>query len=464
MRRILSVILMLAMVCSAASTCFGTTEAPVLIGETAILMDMKTGEILFEKNANDTRYPASTTKIMTAILALENLDPSREVSVDDKTPYEVEGSHIALEPGEVLTVDQLLHAMMTESANDCAMVLGKTISGSTEEFAALMNERAKELGAKNTNFVNPSGLHDNAHMTSAYDLAVIARFAMTDPKISEAFRQLVTTYKYEVPPTNKKTETRYLYNTNRLLYDTVNKTVVNGVKRPYKYDGVTGIKTGYTSHAGGCLAASAERDGTELLAVVMKSNDSGRFADCIAMLDWGFANYKTVAKDKAGTALGQVKVKNGTVKNVQAVLSKDIIVTVPAEASDDLVKTKVVLDETLKAPVTKGQTIGQVEVYEGDKLVATAAAFAVKAVEKGGILSLVGVEDKTAKKIGIITLIVFLVLVLLLVAYILIKRRQVRLRKERRRLRAEQRRLAEKNRRNAWEEDYEQKRRQTYQQ
>lgn len=461
MKKLLSVLLVLTVVLNSAVISRATTPEPALIGETAILMDMKTGKVLFEKNPDATRYPASTTKIMTCLLALENLDLSKQVTVDEKTPYEVEGSHIALVPDEVLTVEQLLYALMTESANDCALVLGKEISGTTEQFAALMNERAKELGAKNTNFVNPNGLHNDAHVTTAYDLAMIARYAMTNPKTSEMFRTLVTTYKYHIPPTNKQPE-RFLYNTNRMLYDTVHKVTVNGESRVFKYDGVTGIKTGYTSHAGGALVASAERDGTELLCVVMKSTDPGRFADCIAMLDWGFANYKTVPEMEAGKNLGTVNVKKGEIKTVDALLSKDVSVTLPLEASADVLSTKVVLNDFVRAPVEKGQVIGTLEVYEGETLITTCSALAAKDIKVGGLLSYVGIPDKTAKKIGIGVLTVFLLLVAWLVIYILVKRRQVRLRKERRRKRAEQRKRAEAAKRLAWEQDYEQRRRDTF--
>lgn len=460
MKKLLSVLLTIAVVLNGSVFAFGTSPMPALIGETAILMDMSTGKILYEKNADSPRYPASTTKIMTALLALENLDVTKEVAVDDKTPYEVEGSHIALVPGEVLTVDQLLHAMMTESANDCALVLGKTISGSTEQFADLMNKRAKELGAKNTNFVNPNGLHDDAHISTAYDLAVIARYAMTNPKTGPAFRKLVTTYKYHILPTNKQPE-RFLYNTNRMLYDTVHKVSVNGVSRVFKYEGVTGIKTGYTSHAGGCLVASAKRDGTELLAVTMKSTDPGRFADCMAMLDWGFANYKTVPTMEAGKSLGEVQVKKGSINQVEAVLADNVAVTLPLEASEDLLSTKIVLDQSVQAPIKKGQVIGRLEVYEGENLITSGSALAANAVKEGGILSYAGIPDKTAKKIGLTALGIFLLILAWLVIYVLIKRRQVRLRKERRRKRAEQKKREEEAKKEAWEADYERRRRET---
>ena len=458
MKKIISLIVALTVFCGSALTAFAATPEPALIGETAILMDMSTGKILYEKKAREQRFPASTTKILTALLALENLDVNQKVTVDDQTPYEVEGSHIALEPGEVLTVEQLLCAMMTASANDCALVLGKAVSGTTEKFAQLMNKRAKELGAENTNFVNPNGLHDNAHLTTAYDLAVIARYAMTNPKTSQAFRQLVTTYKYEIPPTNIKTEPRYLYNTNRLLYDTVNKVVVNGQKRVFKYEGVTGIKTGYTSHAGGTLVASAKRGDTELLAVVMKSTDPGRFADCMAMLDWGFENFKTVPKLAAGADMGEVKVKRGAVGRVKAVLSQNVSCTLPLEASADVLSTKVVLDESVKAPVKQGQIVGKLELYEGDGLLDSYDVRAAEAVKQGGILSYIGIEDKTAKVIWITLLAVFAALAFLMAVYIVLKRRQVKRRRLRRQQQAERRRKEEIARKAAWEAEFERRR------
>lgn len=440
-----------------AAPVFAVTDQPTLIGETAIVMDMKTGEVLMEKNSHQQRYPASTTKIMTAILTLENLELDQVVTVDDKTPYEVEGSHIALEPGEVLTVEQLLNGMMTESANDCALVLGKTIAGSTEAFAEMMNKRAKELGALNTNFVNPNGLHDAAHVSTAYDLAMMARFAMTDEKVSPIFRQLVTTYRYEIPVTNKKKEPRYLYNTNRLLYDEKTKVYVGNEKRGCKYEGVTGIKTGYTSHAGGCLVASAQRDGSEFLCVTMKSTDIGRFADSIAMLDWAFANYRTVAGMAGGTNVGQMQVRKGSVNKVGVALADDIYATIAADASDSVISTKVVLDEAVQAPVAAGQAVGKVQVYEGDTLVAEYDAVAVNDVPEGGFLSNFGIEDVTAKKIYIGFGVFLALLVGLAIAYVALKRRQIRRRKARREERRRRIAEAESQKKNSWDEKYEQR-------
>ena len=192
---------------------FAASEPPDIIGETAIVIDAKTGQVLYNKNMHDQRYPASTTKLITALLAIENLDLSKTVTIDAETPF-TEGSRIYLLEGENVTVEQLLYALMLESANDAAVALGKEIAGTVPAFAEMMNRKAIELGAKNTNFVNPNGLHDDNHLSTAYDLAMIAKEAMKNEKI----RELVTTYRYVIPATNKQ-ETRYLYNTNRLLYD-----------------------------------------------------------------------------------------------------------------------------------------------------------------------------------------------------------------------------------------------------
>ncbi|MBR0597436.1 D-alanyl-D-alanine carboxypeptidase family protein [Sinanaerobacter chloroacetimidivorans] len=427
MKKLLITILsVLILVNAAAVVSFGAGTPPDLVAETAVLIDASTGQILYDKNMNDQRYPASTTKVMTALLALENLDLSKTVTIDAETPY-TEGSRIYLLEGEQVTVEQLLNAMMTESANDAAVALGKEIAGTIPDFAKMMNEKAKKLGAKNTNFVNPNGLHDDAHVTTAYDLAMIAQEAMKNEK----FRELVLTYRYIIPATNKQ-DIRYLYNTNRLIYDERTKVSANGVLRPAKYEGATGIKTGYTSHAGGCLIAGAKRGETELISVVMKSTDSGRFGDSIALLDYGFENYKSAKAIDAGTDLGQINVSRGSVRQVGVVAAQDGYVTLPIEASAELIKTKVLLDEKVKAPVTKGQKVGVVEIYEGDSLISKVDAIAAGEIPEGGILSIVGIPDDTAQKIEIGFAIALIVFLLLSSSYILLRRRQMKRRRKRR--------------------------------
>lgn len=439
---ILTAVLLAGSLCSA----YGDTPAPALIGTGAIVMDASTGAILYELNSHSQKYPASTTKIMTAILALENLNLDDEIVVDAETPF-TEGSRMYLVEGERISVKDVLNGMMTESANDAAVALAKQISGSVEEFAKLMNQKMKEVGGTETNFVTPNGLHDDAHVSSAHDLAMIARYAMRN----ETFRELVTTYRYVIPATNKQEE-RYMYNTNRLLYDTKTKVVVNGEKRECKYEGITGIKTGYTGHAGGCLVASAKRGNTELIVVSLGSTDKGRFADCIALLDWGFENYKTVPVMSGGSALGETRVKRGAENRVNVNLKEAAVVTVPVDADETAITTKVALDDSVEAPVKKNQAVGTVQVYQGETLLAQFSAVAAADVEKGGLLSVFGVSDAAARKLKWLGISLLAAVIGLAAVYIALKRRQEKLRRKRRAERQERIRRKEEQKAAAWEQ------------
>ncbi len=427
MKRIISIVLTVLVLINAAPVIsFGATEPPAILAETGIVIDAKTGQVLYDKNMNEQREPASTTKIMTALLALENLDLDKTVTIDAETPF-TGGSRIYLLEGEQVKVEQLMYALLLPSANDAAVALAKEIAGGVPAFADLMNKRAKELGAKHTNFVNPNGLHEEGHLTTAYDLAMIAREAI---KNSE-FRRFVSTYRYIIPATNKQ-DIRYLYNTNRLIYDEYTKELVNGVMRPAKYDGAIGIKTGYTPEAGGVLVAGAKRGDTELIAVVMKSTTEGRFADSIALLDYAFANYKSVKAMDKGTILGEIPVKHGSERKVQVVAKEDAYATLPIEAAQSLVETKIKLNKKVQAPVAKGQKVGEVEIYEGDQLLGKVDAITSAGIPEGGILSVIGITDETAKVIERVFASVVILVVLLFAAYVVLKRRQVRRRKLRR--------------------------------
>lgn len=366
---------------------------PQIIAESGVLIDGNTGEVLWSKNPDIQLEPASTTKMITCLLALENLELNRVLTIDAETPF-TEGSRIYLLEGENITVEHVLYALMLESANDAAVALAKEIAGSVEAFAVMMNERAAELGARNTNFINPNGLHLEGHVSTTYDLAMIARECMKN----ETFRTLCSTYYHYIPATNMQDE-RNMYNTNRLLYDEKTRVPVKGVEIPAKYEGAIGIKTGYTSHAGGCLVAGAERNGTFLIAVVLKSTDAGRFGDCIDMMNYGFDTHYSTHAVTAGTDMGSTKVKRGAVSEVKITTAGDAYVTLPAEASSDVINTRLVLNEEIKAPLEKGSKVGVVEVYEGDVLITTVDVITTEAVEEGTLLSIFGIEDKTAHTI-----------------------------------------------------------------
>lgn len=427
---------------------YGASEPPEILAETAVLIDASTGKVLYNKNMDKQMYPASTTKVMTAILALENLDLSKTMVIDAETPY-TEGARMYLTEGEEILTEQVLKAMLIVSANDAAVALGKEVGGNIPAFADMMNKKAVELGAKHTNFVNPNGLHEDGHMTTAYDLAMIAKYAMKKP----AFRDIVLTYRYIIPATNKQ-DIRYLYNTNRLIYDEVTKVSAAGVLRPAKYEGATGIKTGSTPEAGGCLISGAKQGDTELIAVVLKSTSSGRFGDSIALLDYGFANFKSAKTMNKGALLGKVKVKRGTDRYVEAVAAEDAYATLPIEASTGIIKTKVVLKEKMTAPISKGQKVGAVEIYEGDKLVGKVDAIATAKVEEGGILSYIGISDESVKKAAFILEACFLIFILLLLTYILIKRRQVKRRKNKKAERLARSRMEKQEAWDQWSSEY----------
>ena len=249
--------------------------------DSIILMDAKTSNILYSKNAFEKKYPASTTKLMTAILTLENCRLTDVVTVSHNAIFSIPigYSHASLQEGEELTVEELLNVLLIPSANDAAVALAEHIAGSVENFATMMNNKAKELGCLNTNFINPNGVHDNNHYSTAYDLALIGQYAM---KFDDILRIAKVT-QYTLPKTNKYDEENRIFNTTNGL---VNKN------EKYYYPNCTGLKTGYTDKSGYCIVATAEKNGVELLEVVLGSESiSDRYEDCIELFDYGFENY-----------------------------------------------------------------------------------------------------------------------------------------------------------------------------
>lgn len=335
-----------------------------IIAETAILMDGATGEILYDKNIHRQMYPASTTKILTAILAIENSKLDQIVTIDSETPF-TEGSRIYLLEGEQLTVEQLLNALLLESANDAAIALAKHVSGSVEEFAKLMNEKAAELGALNSNFANPNGLPDENHVTTAYDLAIIAKHAMKN----ETFRRIVSTDTvYHIPATDKQDERNFLTR-NRLMWDTKESLYYNGKYISPKYEYATGIKTGYTIAAGNCLVSSAKKDGREVIAVALKSDPNNIFLDSIKLLEKGLNQYKNITILEKGENVGNFAIKNGIEPSVNGVVDFSIIKTVPLDWNIANIDKEVIFEESIEAPVTKGDIIGKLIVrYDGEVL------------------------------------------------------------------------------------------------
>jgi D-alanyl-D-alanine carboxypeptidase len=334
---------------------FGTTEVPTVNAPVALLMDSGTGEILYEKNAREKMYPASTTKIMTAILALENRELTDTATVSYNAIYTVPVgySNANLQLDEVLTYEQLLYVLLIPSANDAANVIAEDIAGSVENFAVMMNEKAKEIGCENTNFVNANGVHDENHYSTAYDLALIGRYAMQN----ETFRKFVSTVRYTLPATNKyETDDRIFLTTNRLI---------NSKSGQY-YEYATGIKTGYTENAKNCIVASAKKDDMELICVILgagnDSNSTNKFSDCITLFDYGFENYKYETLCQANNVFKTITPRSASkdTKSLDVLYENDISAFMEVTESADDFSPEVELDEKLKAPITKGSVIGKV--------------------------------------------------------------------------------------------------------
>lgn len=256
-------------------------ESPEIDSPAAIVMEISSGAILYEKNMDEVHYPASITKIMTTLVALENSDLNEVVTFSDAAIDNTEGSGIARDYGEQMTMEQCLYAIMLNSANECAYAVAEHVGdGDVQDFVDLMNAKAKELGCKNTHFANPHGLHDDNHYTSSYDMALIAKAAYEN----ETFRIITGTARYSIPPTNKHVEATDLQNHHEMLYP------FKSTK--YKYEYCTGGKTGYTTVANSTLVTFAEKDGMKLVCVVMDTHSPSHWNDTTNLFNYCFDNFQ----------------------------------------------------------------------------------------------------------------------------------------------------------------------------
>lgn len=363
LRRMLFYILILSILLVNANLVYGAS--PPILSEAGILIDADSATILAQKNADKKMYPASLTKVMTAILAIEMGELTDIITVDDDTPFEIDGSHIALDPGEILTLKDLLYALMLPSANDAASAIAKHYSNSIDDFAKIMNEKAKDLGAYKTNFVNPHGLHNDNHYTTVYDLALITRYAMEN----ETFRKIVETKRYEIKETNKK-EARQFATYNRLIHDTgYNQIYIDGLYISPYYEYATGAKTGYTPEAGNCLAATAEKDGTKLIAVTMKGVSLEMYQDAHNLFNYGFKGYECITLTNKNTFIQNIEIKNGDSKEISAITESDLSVLVEKD-SLGAIKTNVIIED-ISLPLEKNDIIGKVEYSIDKELIGT---------------------------------------------------------------------------------------------
>ncbi len=333
------------------------TNPPNIYSPAAILMDYNTGKILYEKNINEKKYPASLTKVMTAIIVLENCNLTDIATVSYDAIMSIPPGYVTanIQVGEELTVEQLLYILIVGSSNDAAIVLAEHVSGSVQEFCNLMNQKAKEIGCTSTNFVNPNGEHDENHYSTAYDLAIITRYAMKN----DFFRTLCSTTSYTLPITNKyDKKDRIFTNTNSLLH----------INNDYYYKYATGVKTGFTTPAANCLIASSNKDNLELISVVLGAvqTDDGlsqRYLDTISLFNYGYENYTLREVAKKGSIVQTINVKNASLdtKKLDLAVANDIYALTKAENKNSSLLPEVKINDDVKAPLKEGDIVGTVK-------------------------------------------------------------------------------------------------------
>lgn len=372
--------IMLSICFNASPAVAGPPAEPVTTSTAALVMDAENGQVLYEKEADRKMYPASTTKIMTALLALEksSLDEMVEVSSEASS---VDGSRVGLQPGEKLPMEHMLYMLMLTSANDSAEAIAEHLGGSAAGFAGLMNRRAGELGAGDTHFTNPHGLPDPEHYTTARDLALIGREAMRN----EAFRRIAGTVnikldrrKYMSPELLQSVEKlEQVHGPLQEDFYTHNRLLTGGYSG---YQGANGIKTGYTVDAGQCIVASARRDGREMIAVVLNSQGSSLWTDAAALMDYGFQAFAPVELITPRQMITDAPVKNGS-ENAVLETAGYFYYNFPVGENPEVTR-RVELDENIEAPLAAGEQLGELVLEAQGRELGRVALVTVSAVPR----------------------------------------------------------------------------------
>jgi D-alanyl-D-alanine carboxypeptidase (penicillin-binding protein 5/6) len=338
-------------------------SGPAVSADAAFLMDAQTGTALYAKDAYTRRPPASTTKIMVGIVALEIGNLRDVVTISRRAAY-TEGSSMYLKEGENVTLEDLIYGALMQSGNDACVAIGEHLCGSEDVYVELMNRKAQAIGAWDTNFKNPHGLPADGHYSTAFDLALLARYALRNEKFQEIVKTKIKTVARE-----DEVWGNVIQSTNSLLWD---------------YEGADGVKTGTTAEAGQCLVASATRGGRQLIAVVLNSSD--RWVDAVSLLDYGFQSSILLSFGKMGDQVTQVEVAQGKEEKVDLVLARDLDVVVAKEKVEQL-KQVLVLNESLAvAPLQQGEVLGEMQVHLEGKVMKRVALVAAKEVQKRSFL------------------------------------------------------------------------------
>lgn len=423
LKKFLTIAICVVLAFGAVSTyAFGEGDNPDITGTSAIIFSGDTDEVIWEKNADAKMDPASMTKLLTCLLAAENMDLDTVVEITAEAAAQVE-TNIDLVEGEKITVRDLLYAALLVSGNDAAVALGVATAGSVEAFAAMMNERAAEIGCKGTHFINPSGLDDPEHYSTARDMALIAREALSN----KTLRQIAGTTEYKIAATNMSSE-RELKTSNYFLTGVDEEKY--GVKlKVDKYEGVFGGKTGRVADNKCTMVTGIDCDGLEVYCVVMGSTLQGRYSDLKVLMDYAKANVTKYTAFKKGKNFGDVKLLGGATNKVGAVADDNGFINLPEGASASLVTTECVYTNSLTAPVAKGQKIGVVNIYIAGDLKRTVDLVAAENVEKGWFLSGIGITNLQTIIIGAVLAFLLLAVIVIMIMRISNKRKAARIRR-----------------------------------
>ena len=421
--------------------------------KSALLIDLNTGRVVYEQDADERIYPASLTKIMTCLIALENGNLSDVVTVSPAAldDLDADSSVAGLQIGEQMTLENLLYCMMVVSGNDACNVIAEHIAGSVADFVRMMNQRAYELGCRNTHFNNPHGLHDESHYPTARDLSIITQAALK----SENFRQIVDTYEYQLPDDNMRQNIPKLKTTNMLIY----RSMSNALYYPRAH----GIKTGYTSQAGRCIISEATGDGLDLLGIVCGAKttvlESGdllmeSFTECASLFDYGFDNYSYLTLMSPLYPVDQVKINNSAGAEAVAVAPQDEIkVLLPNDYDPAQLVTDIQLNsDSVDAPVREGDVLGSATVTYAGEVLGQTKLLAITDVARSEISTAAAgtgayIQKNWWKWVVIAIFAAIGVILVLILLYQLRKRRY-------RRMRMEQRRRALEDRRRRFHEGY----------
>ena len=338
----------------------------------ALIVETNTGKIIYEKDIYEQNYPASVTKILTAILTIENCELDDVATVSQTAISHIPTGYVIapLYIGEQITIKDLLYALMLKSANDAAYVLAEHVGGSVDGFSEMMNKKAEEIGCKNTHFVNPNGIHNQNHYTTAYDMYLISNYAMKN----ETFKEIVSTYEYTLSPTNKHPlKDRIMKNTNNFV----------NPKNAYYNKIVNGIKTGTTKQAGNCLITDSSDNGLEFITVILGAQTANsKFSETKKMISFAYDNYALTKIHDKGDMIQNIEVKKATkkTKDLNLVISDDITAMANKKIKVDEIEPEIVLNDDIKAPIEQGQELGIIK-YNVDGLEYEAKLLAETEVE-----------------------------------------------------------------------------------